>query len=98
MAFVIDYSHDALSQLRKLSSKDQRTIAVQVDRQLKHQADVETRNRKPLRDDAECRWELRVGDFRVFYRILPTDLTVVVTAIGRKVHSRLFVDDEEVEL
>ena len=98
MSFVIDYSHDALRHLRDFVLKDQRVIAAQVDEQLKHQPDVETRNRKPLQDDAECRWELRIGDFRVFYRILPADQTVVVTAIGRKVHNRLFVDGAESEL
>ncbi|HLQ46893.1 MAG TPA: type II toxin-antitoxin system RelE/ParE family toxin, partial [Planctomycetaceae bacterium] len=64
---------------------------------LKHQPNVPTRNRKPLRDDAEDRWEVRIGDFRVFYRVLFDGQTVVLTAIGRKAHNRLLIDGEEVE-
>ena len=98
MAFVIDYSRDALRQLRGFSTKDQRVLASEVDGQLKHQPDVETRNRKPLKRDVECRWELRVGDFRVFYKVLADEQTVVITAIGHKSHNRLLIEGEETEL
>lgn len=98
MRFVIDYSDDALRQLRNLAVRDQRLIATEINGQLSHQAIMETRNRKPLRDDLLLRWELRVGDFRVFYRVIETDNTVVVTAIGHKTHNRLFVEGKESEL
>lgn len=97
MTFVLNYSHEALRHLRGFSVTDQRRIALTVDEQLKHRPNVPTRNRKPLRNDVEDRWELRIGDFRVFYRVLFDEQSVVVTAIGRKSHNRLLIDGQEVE-
>lgn len=98
MPFLLDYSHEALRHLRGFSVTEQRRIASAVDEQLKHLPDVATSNRKPLRNDIENRWELRIGDFRVFYRVLLNQQTVVVTAVGQKTHNRLLIDGEEVEL
>ena len=40
---------------------------------LRHQAETETRSRKPLRQPlaglSEAEWSVRVGDFRVLYRV-----------------------------
>jgi mRNA-degrading endonuclease RelE of RelBE toxin-antitoxin system len=43
-------------------------------------------------------WELRVGDFRVFYDIDRDGETVVVVVIGQKTHERLRIGGEEIDL
>ena len=42
-----------------------------VDDHLRHQPDVPTRHRKRMRPNALAPWELRVGDYRVFYDVEP---------------------------
>jgi len=64
---------------------------------LTHEANQETRRRKKLTDHPIAPWELRVGDFRVFYDI-EDEMVVKITAIGHKVHSDLFVRGKKVEL
>jgi len=55
----------------------------------------ETRNRKSLRPNDLAAWELRLGDYRVFYNVFPEEGTVTVKAVGWKVHNRLFIRGRE---
>jgi len=66
--------------------------------QLGHQADQPTRQRKKLEDNELAPWELRVGDFRVFYDIDEDEGLVIVVAVGHKTHNILRIRDEEIEL
>jgi len=83
---------------RKFHGLIQRTIL----EQLLHQAEVETKNRKRLREPAAfgATWEIRFGPdnrFRVLYRIeLPRQ--VVVLAVGVKQNNRLWVGDQGIKL
>jgi plasmid stabilization system protein ParE len=56
----------------RVSAFDQRPI-VQAIRRLADQAEVATKNRKPLREPLhqlrDATWEIRVGNHRVFYEI-----------------------------
>ena len=56
--------------------------------------DVKTRKRKFLRPNSLAGWELRLGDFRVFYDIVPEENTVYVVAIGIKKRNLLFIGGE----
>ena len=106
MAYDIRYMPIASEQLRALLTSDQRTVVDNVDEQLRHEAEVETRNRKRMRPNNLATWELRVGDLRVFYEIEPPAPageepvlpTVVILAVGLKKGNRLWIGDEEVEL
>ncbi len=57
--------------------------------------DRETRNRKPLEPNALADWELRIGDYRVFYDIDIAGTTVKIKAIGHKEHNRLVIRGKE---
>ena len=63
-----------------------------------HQPDQPIGHRKPLEDNTIAPWELRVGDFRVFYDVSRGDHVVVIVAIGQKSHNRLRIGGEEFEL
>jgi hypothetical protein len=78
-------------------------IRQNIEEQLTHEPDVETRNRKPVRPPAafQAEWELRFGPnnrFRVFYQINRDTREVRIVAVGVKNRNRLLVGGEEVSL
>ena len=101
MPFTIELLADAQRQLRELRAYDRTRILSEIRGQLEHQASVESRNRKQLEDHPVAGWELRVGDWRVFYdieAIEEAEELVVIVAIGRKVRSGVMIDGKEIEL
>ena len=66
--------------------------------QLTHQAEVESRHRKRLRENPIASWELRVENFRVFYIVEGETVTVVIVGVGQKRHNRLYFRGGEVQL
>ena len=74
-------------------------IADTVEEQLSHEPAVETRNRKLMRPNPVASWELRIGDFRVYYDVMiEPDPVVNVLAIGIKSHNRVTIGGVEVML
>jgi mRNA-degrading endonuclease RelE of RelBE toxin-antitoxin system len=98
MAFTIEFSPDARGHLRSLRKRDQQIILDAVAAQLTHQPDLRTAHRKPMIDNPIAPWELRVGDFRVYYDVDPAGRVVTVVAVGQKFHNRLTIGGEEIEL
>jgi mRNA-degrading endonuclease RelE of RelBE toxin-antitoxin system len=98
MAFSITFSPDARDHLRLLRKRDQRIIIDAIAAQLTHQPDQPTGHRKPLDENSLAPWELRIGDFRVFYDVIHDDQMVVIVAVGQKSHSKFRIGGEEIEL
>ncbi len=103
MVHGIQYTPTALEHLRGLTARDRATLVDAVDEQLRHQPDVPTRHRKRMRTNPVAPWELRVGDYRVFYDVEPaveeaSEPQVVVLAIGLKTGNRVLIGGEEHEL
>jgi mRNA-degrading endonuclease RelE of RelBE toxin-antitoxin system len=96
--FRIEFTPEAVEDLRVLRKFDQQQIVAAIDTQLPDQAAQETRNRKRLRPNQLAEWELRVGVFRVFYDIDQDNAAVKIEAIAYKQGSKLFVHGEEYEL
>src|SRR5712691_11466097 len=96
--FTIDISDDALDELRHFRKRYSPMLFDEIERQLTHQPNVETRNRKPLRPNPFTEWELRADKFRVFYDIDSKSNTVLVKAVGLKVGNKLFIRGEEFPL
>src|SRR5258708_31828116 len=90
MAYAIDVRDVALNDLRAVRPFYRRRIIDAIDQQLRHEPTVETRNRKQLvafESDFEHEvpvWELRVGEYRVYYDVDDEAPTVVVRAIRQK--------------
>jgi mRNA-degrading endonuclease RelE of RelBE toxin-antitoxin system len=65
-------------------------ILDEIEKQLAHEPDTRTRNRKLLKNlippwqTVAPIWELRVGEYRVFYDVTPTESVVYVRAVRRK--------------
>ena len=78
-----------------MSAYDRAIVVSVIDVQLLHTPTEETRHRKPIGDTLLGAWELRVGDFRVFYDVLESESAVLIHAIGVKSHDRLTVGGQE---
>lgn len=76
--YEIEWSEEAKSDLEQVPVFRLGGIVKAVE-ELAHHALIETRNRKPLaqplEDLAEATWEVRVGEYRVFYSV-PDEQTV----------------------
>ena len=88
----VELSPDAVRQLRGLRAHDRGLLKEGIHEQLgESDATQETRNRFRLRRPSRVAdYELRVGDWRVFYRVV--DDTVQVALIGRKRGNFLIID------
>ena len=101
--FSLVYAAVVHKHLGAIDAKYDSLVREQTEEQLRHEPDVETRNRKPVRPPAafQAEWELRFGPnnrFRVFYQIDYESREVRIVAIGVKDRNRLLVGGEEVTL
>jgi len=98
MAFAVSFSPQARDHLKAFRKRDQQIIIDNIAVQLIHQPNLPTRNRKRLAESPLAPWELRVGDFRVFYDVDSTEGQVVVVAVGQKSHNTLRIGGEVIDL
>ena len=96
--FTLEFTPDAVEDLRSLRKFEQRTVVDRIESQLRAQATTETRNRKPLRPNDLAKWELRLGSYRVFYDVDEAVTSVKVKAIGRKEHNKLMIRGREYQI
>lgn len=89
-AFEVQITESATKELKGIRAFDRHRIVEEIDNQLTHQPAEPTRNRKwldsvvPDFEHVAPVWELRVGEFRVFYDVDEAALIVVVRAVRRK--------------
>lgn len=98
MAFAIEFAPAARDHVRSLRKRDQQIVIDTIAVQLTYQPDQPTTHRKLLEDNLVALWELRVGNFRVFYDIDFDNRVVIVLAVGEKTHDRLRIGGEEIDL
>lgn len=94
--YRIEFTEDGKHDLSFYTAHARKIIASEIRAQFMHQPLVETRNRKPLRDNPLAPWELRVGKFRIFYQVVES--TVSIIAVGHKEYNVLFIKGKEVKL
>jgi mRNA-degrading endonuclease RelE of RelBE toxin-antitoxin system len=97
-AYEIEVTEDAKLDLLYYSAFERKIIVSEIRAQLGDQPLVETKNRKPLRDNPLASWELRVGRYRVFYAVAKTVRVVAILAVGHKEHNVLLIRGKEVKL
>jgi len=96
--YEIEYTRSALEDLSGFKKREQQIIFSTVDEQLAWQPTLETRNRKPLRPNDLSQWELRIGQYRVFYDVDAIVRIVAIKAIGKKKHNQLYIRGRKFEL
>lgn len=88
--FEIEYTEGIADDLKGLRAFDRKRILDAIEIQLSQEPNRETRNRKiipgliPPWNYVEPVWELRIGEYRVFYDIDEIELLVIVRAIRHK--------------
>jgi mRNA-degrading endonuclease RelE of RelBE toxin-antitoxin system len=99
MAFEIDYTRDADLDLRFEGRMAEATIRRAARRYLLDQPSVPATNRKPMRPNPlGAVWELRLGEWRVYYDVLDAARVVRILRVGRKVRERVFIRGIETDL
>lgn len=101
--YHLSYARAVTKHLKAIDSKYDALIRAKIEEQLLFEPDVQTTNRKALRQPAPfgAEWEIRFGPdnrFRVLYEIDEENRTVQILAVGEKEGNRLIVAGEEVEL
>lgn len=88
--YQIEYVKSVARDLSGLRAYERARILDSIEQHLTHQPTQETRNKKmllglvPPWDHAGPVWELRVGEYRVFYDVDETAPVVVVRAVRHK--------------
>ena len=95
--FEIEFTERARDDLKGFRKRDQQLLVDAIEVQLTSDPARATRNRKPLEDNPLAPWELRVADSRVSYDIDTEEGTVVIVAVGHKLHNALFPGGQETE-
>lgn len=99
MIFEILYSPEAVDHLVAFTKAEQVRIVDEIDEQLAHEPSLPTRKRKLLRPNPIAPWELRLGEFRVYYSVQEApSAEVPIKAIGKKVHNELWIGGERIIL
>ncbi len=94
----LEFTTEAVVDLRYLRKFEQSLIIDDVDRQLTTEPTRQTKHRKPLRPNDLAKWELRIGKYRVFYDVSAAADSVKIKAIGWKEHNKLFIRGREYSL
>jgi len=88
--FTIEYAKGVAEDLKNIRAYERVKILDGIDKQLMHEPSVQTRNRKilvgliPPWEYIEPVWELRIGEYRVFYDVDEESSAVIVRAIRHK--------------
>lgn len=98
MKFDIIFSPEAEDHLDDLTARNRRIILDQIAVQLTYEPNVPSRHRKQLQSNPLAGWELRIGDFRVFYDVHVDQSLVAIIAVGVKRHDKLLIAGEEIDL
>ena len=98
--YTLLYARRVTKHLKAIDAKYDRLIRDNIEEQLRFEPNLETKNRKPLRQPAAfgAHWEIRFGPdnrFRAFYSVQGE--AVILLAFGEKKGNRLWIEEEEVE-
>jgi mRNA-degrading endonuclease RelE of RelBE toxin-antitoxin system len=88
--YEIEYAEDVVDDLANLRAYQRKQILDRIEVQLTHQPTQQTRNKKilvgliPPWEYVEPVWELRIGEYRVFYDVDEDASIVTIRAIRHK--------------
>ena len=97
MRFHVILTPSAEADLTSFKAFERRVIVDAIKVSLSIDATIESKRRKKLTTNSLAPWELRVGDYRVFYEI-EGETVVKIIAIGYKEHNDLFIQGRRVDL
>jgi len=95
--FTITFLDTAEDDLAWFRPSERKTVYDAIMRILSTDPETESKKRRRLRPNPIAPWELRIGEYRVFYEVVGAR-KVRILAIGYKEHSDLFIRGERVQL
>jgi mRNA-degrading endonuclease RelE of RelBE toxin-antitoxin system len=95
MPYRVTITRASKAQLEGFSARERRIIGDGIAARLQDQPTALSRAIKPLRPNPFAGYELRLGDFRVLYRVDEEKSEVIIVAVGRKVGNTLIVEGKE---
>jgi|SRR5216684_4122521 mRNA-degrading endonuclease RelE of RelBE toxin-antitoxin system len=98
MTYRVEFSEDAKRQLGLFTARIRTILVEAIEEHLLHQPTEPTRRRKLLQATPLADWELRVGEYRVFYNVDEEEVLVLIVAIGVKDHNTLLIEGKEYRL
>jgi len=96
--YQIEVTEEAKIDLFYYTVFERKIVTSEIRTQLTDQPLVETKNRKPLRDNPIASWELRSGKYRIFYEAEETARKVTIVSVGHKGHNTLLIRGKEVQI
>lgn len=85
MVFRIVFTENALADLRALDARGRALVCDAIRVHLTHEPTKESKSRiKKLRDVRHPQFRLRVGDIRVFYDVMETDVVILAIMLKEK--------------
>ena len=89
--YDIEFTPEAIDDLKSFRKFEQQIIISGIETQLTYEPTVETRNRFRMRPNEVAEWELRIDKYRVFYNVEQEVQIVSIEVIGFKRGNQLFV-------
>jgi mRNA-degrading endonuclease RelE of RelBE toxin-antitoxin system len=88
LRYEIEFDQDAVDELAALRPFDRSVVLDAIEASLRHEPLTPSRHRKPVIPvdvtiEAGITWELRVGDFRVYYDVVPPANVVVIRIVQK---------------
>jgi mRNA-degrading endonuclease RelE of RelBE toxin-antitoxin system len=98
LAYEIEFASAVEKHLKAMTARQRSMIFAGIEEHLATQPLAETRNRKPMRPNPLATWELRLGDLRVYYRVLELPKKVVqIAAVGITRREQVWIGGERVD-
>ena len=96
--YQIEFTPKARKDLKWFKKREQTEILDGIESNLTYEPNIETHNRKRLRQNEIAEWDLRLGKYRVFYDVEETVLIVSIEAVGIKLGNTFYFQGKEEEL
>ena len=97
MRFEINFTDSVNEDLGYFKIYEQKAVIEGTKRYLRENANVVSKRRKQLRPNELAPWELKIGNYRVFYDF-EEDNIVKIIAVGFKHHNELYIRGRRVTL
>ena len=98
LVYEIVFASAVEGHLKKLTARQRKIVYEGIKTHLTQQPTVETRNRKPMRQNPLAPWELRLGDLRVYYRVTEDPKIVEIAAVGVKQRAEIRIAGERADI
>lgn len=81
--YKVDYTANAIKQIRKLDKHTQKLIYAWIDKNLQG-CENPRQHGKALKENRAGQWRYRIGDYRIICEIHEQEITILVLEVGHR--------------